>query len=243
MVAYLCPMDNEIWKPVVGWEGLYEVSSLGRVRSLPRKSATRRLGVRGKVLKPRKGQKGHLIVNLSVDRTTGGRSEKHFVHSLVLEAFVGPRPEGKICRHLLGNPDDNFPNVLAWGTHMENHEDAVRHGTFQRGEDRAQALLTEADVVQMREAAAAGAATKYLASRFGIAYRTANHIITGTKWRHAGGPIKKRRKDCYLSDTDVRDIRTLAASGRSLNSIGKQYGLPPNSIKKIRDRQYYAWVD
>lgn len=51
------------------------------------------------------------------------------VHQLVLEAFVGPRPEGMVTRHLNGDPSDNRLTNLAWGTHAENNADTVQHGT------------------------------------------------------------------------------------------------------------------
>ena len=56
-------------------------------------------------------------------------SHTRLVHRLVLEAFVGPRPEGMVARHLNGDPGDNRLENLAWGTQSENNYDKVRHGT------------------------------------------------------------------------------------------------------------------
>ena len=78
-------------------------------------------GMRGKILTPRVGASGHLRV--------WSRGRYHSVHVLVLETFYGPRPEGYVARHLDGNPGNNHPGNLAWGTFSENNHDSVRHGT------------------------------------------------------------------------------------------------------------------
>jgi len=59
------------------------------------------------------------------------RFRRHYVHQLVLETFVGPRPEGRQCRHLNGNSLDNRLENLSWGTASEDNYDRVRHGTHQ----------------------------------------------------------------------------------------------------------------
>lgn len=108
-------MAAEDWLLIPGYAS-YEVSSLGRVRSL----------LRGKprVLSQWSTPSGHMKVRV------GGRGEPgRYVHQLVLFAFAGPRPAGMVARHLNGDPTDNRPENLAWGTHSENNYDAVRHGT------------------------------------------------------------------------------------------------------------------
>lgn len=117
----------EEWRPVVGWPG-YEVSTRGRVRSVER-VVLRRNGtgqtIRGRVLKPATMKKsGHLQVSLSHD----GARRTYCVHTLVLEAFVGPRPESMEGLHGDGNPANNNIGNLKWGTPTENHLDRVLHG-------------------------------------------------------------------------------------------------------------------
>src|SRR5690606_33458839 len=102
--------------------GLYEVSDAGDVRSLPRPHT------RGKVLKPIRDKRGYLRVGLS----KCGQVRTRLVHHLVLEAFVGPRPEGQECRHLEGDPSDNRLRMIEWGTPRQNGLDQVRHGTHQQ---------------------------------------------------------------------------------------------------------------
>lgn len=120
---------NETWLPVVGYEGTYEVSDLGRVRSLDRDVVDKN-GVtkhwRGKVLSPglHNGYDGHLLVVLSIRN----RRKTRLVHQLVLEAFVGPRPDGLVSCHGVGGPRDNRPSNLRWDTIPNNNLDTVRDG-------------------------------------------------------------------------------------------------------------------
>lgn len=120
--------STERWLPVVGYEGFYEVSDEGRVRSL-RRSVPAKNGrmqvVPGGVLKQSKlGNTPYLKVALCRDRTQTTRS----VHSLVLEAFVGPRPEGMEACHGFGGQQDNRLVNLRWDTLSENNYDMVRMG-------------------------------------------------------------------------------------------------------------------
>lgn len=126
--------EAEEWRPVVGWEGLYEVSSHGRVRSLDRRTRTRnpqktRLH-RGRVMRlDYKNNLNHGRVRLQ--GPSGARSK--FIHRLVAEAFIGPQPEGKpFVLHWDDDPHNNAPGNLRWGTPMDNYNDAVRNGSKTR---------------------------------------------------------------------------------------------------------------
>lgn len=109
----------ETWNTIAGYEGDYEVSDRGRVRSLPGYNRA------GGFLKPRPTQDGHLRVDLS----RGNRAKSMYVHRLVLIAFVGPCPEGMEGCHFDGNPSNNVVSNLRWDTRSANILDAVRHGT------------------------------------------------------------------------------------------------------------------
>lgn len=120
-------MTEERWLPVVGYEGLYEVSDRGQVKSLERSVRCRegiRL-VRERILKPNTQRTGYRTVLLSVE----GRKKTRSIHQLVLEAFVGPRPARMVACHNDGVPDNNHLANLRWDTQSNNLFDAVRHGT------------------------------------------------------------------------------------------------------------------
>lgn len=116
-------MSAEEWRAIPGYEGIYEVSDLGRVRSLARIDAqgNRRSG---KVLSPDVRPSGHLRVTLSLD----GRTKRRWVHHLVLTEFVGPRPPDTEACHNDGNPANNTSSNLRWDTKSANALDRVRHG-------------------------------------------------------------------------------------------------------------------
>lgn len=117
---------TEQWRDIPGYEGRYQASNLGRIRSLDRRvpcahGATRLM--RGRVLKPAGSKYNrHLMVVL------GHGKNGSPVHQLVAHAFLGPRPEGQEVRHLDGNPLNNNVDNLAYGTRTENILDVMRIG-------------------------------------------------------------------------------------------------------------------
>jgi hypothetical protein len=118
----------EIWLPVVGYDGHYSVSDHGRVRSEPR-TLMRPNGSwvrhRGKILTQTPHYKsGHRSVTLRWD----GKPRTESVHRLVLEAFIGPCPEGMECCHWDDDPSNNHLSNLRWGTRSDNKYDLVRNG-------------------------------------------------------------------------------------------------------------------
>jgi hypothetical protein len=118
----------ETWRAIIGYEGLYEVSDLGRVRSLDRIIAQRdgrSCRYRGKVLRPQPATDGgYYKVRLS----NCGVGKTHYTHRLVLDAFIGAAPDGMECLHGNGDPADNRLANLRWGSSSDNQLDKVSHG-------------------------------------------------------------------------------------------------------------------
>lgn len=179
--------SGERWLPVPGFEGLYEVSDFGRVRSLDRivhpagrsdGQTTRR--IKGRVLKPGFNH-GRPVVNLC--SKSGGKHS--LVHQLVLHAFVGPCPDGQECRHLNDNRQDNRLINLAWGTRRENMADRKRNGLRKRGvrgEANNMSKLTEADVRLIRHLRSSGISFERIARRVGVSWQTVRRIVNGESW-------------------------------------------------------------
>lgn len=171
---------NEEWRPVGGYEGFYEVSDHGRVRSLPRAYTG------GRVLRSFPDRDGYLLVNLTAPQR--GR-RKARVHQLVAEVFERERPSpAHEVRHLNGVRWDNRAGNLLWGTTLENQHDRLRHGTTRVGEQHGRAKVTEA---QVREIRASTAGTTALARRYGVARGTIGFIRAGTTWRHVAAETGK----------------------------------------------------
>lgn len=118
---------DERWLPVVGFEESYEVSDRGNVRSFDRLRRNR-FGTALRRAAPLRqqphGKAGHLKVRLYRD----GKSTQKFVHIAVLEAFVGPRPEGHQGLHWDDDQQNNVLENLRWGTRSDNAKDRVRNG-------------------------------------------------------------------------------------------------------------------
>lgn len=118
--------DNpgEEWRPVVGYEGIYEVSNVGRVRSVPRVDAAGR--VRAPKIKAQTLSNGYPMVLLYKDR----KQRAARVHVLVAEAFLGPRPPGLVVNHIDHDKTNNQTENLEYVTQLENIQAAVRAGRF-----------------------------------------------------------------------------------------------------------------
>lgn len=128
----------EKWLPVVGYEGRYEVSDQGRVRSMARDGAPGARRSKTKVMGVSVHRQGYHVIGLSRD----GVRKFYLVHWLVLEAFVGPRPPGQDGLHENDVPGDNRLVNLRWGTAVENSADARRNGKLRLGYDHPRAKLT-----------------------------------------------------------------------------------------------------
>jgi NUMOD4 motif len=183
--AWRCSVPDptrETWLPVPGWEGLYEVSDLGRIRSLKRGTVS---GVRGGRILSQHLRRRYLAVLLS---RPGTRFTVN-VHRLVLAAFAGPCPQGQQTRHGRGGALDNRLVNLSYGTPAENMADKVRDGTVGHigpsGERNGNAKLTAAIVDECRSCRAAGVTIAALARLHGVDQSTMSVALAGKTWRRS----------------------------------------------------------
>jgi hypothetical protein len=155
--------DKEEWRGIPGYEGKYQASSLGRIRSVDH--YVTRL-VKGRVLRPRIRKEGYPIVTIS------GAGPKD-VHSLVALAFHGPRGEGQQVRHLDGDKQNAKAENLAYGTQADNERDKFRYGNKSR-------KLTTAEVKEIRKLTTEGSLTySAIARRYHVTETTVRHIVKG----------------------------------------------------------------
>jgi hypothetical protein len=172
---------DEIWKPVFGLEGLFSVSNLGRVRSEPRtceagRGRTRR--VPGRIRAPfTHKERGYLGLNLSVD----GVHKTYDVHTLVAEAFIGPRPDGMECAHNDGNRMNCAASNLRWATCVSNNADKRLHGTRQTGERHGLSKLTDAQVLAIRADTRLQAD---IAADYQVHPSAISRVKSGARWGH-----------------------------------------------------------
>ena len=179
MTAESDGIDNEVWKSIPGWEGLYEVSDLGRVRSVARivvRSNGVPNSVKARILKAGNCQSQRYF--LVVLYKTGHRGFSANVHDLVAQAFLGPKPEGMLIRHLNGNPADNRLTNLAYGTYQENALDMHDHGTMTF------AKMNPEMVVDARRRSSNGESYAFISRSMGINVSTVMAAVKMQNWKH-----------------------------------------------------------
>lgn len=167
--------QTERWLPVAGYEDYYEVSSLGRARALTywgRALARPRL-MRGEI-----DRCGYIRICLTKNR----KEQKRFLHSLVMEAFVGPCPPGLETCHDDGDSLNCRLSNLVYGTHSRNMQDRVRHGTSSRGEANGNVALTAASVLEIREALSRGVTGETLSEKYRVGRGTISRIKLRQTW-------------------------------------------------------------
>ncbi len=182
--------DPEEWRDIPGYEGHYQASSWGRLRSLERIEALPNGSTRkrnGRILKAKCGAR-YAMYSPSKDGVVRSISG----HRLIMLAFVGPPKIGEVVCHYDGNGHNNHIKNLRYGTVKDNEEDKVRHGTVARGESSGVAKLTDKEVLSMRKKRAAGAALGELSHRYGVGMDTVSLICRGRTWAHVGGPIAQQ---------------------------------------------------
>ncbi|WP_158808636.1 NUMOD4 motif-containing HNH endonuclease [Beijerinckia sp. L45] len=182
---------NEVWKEVVGFEGYYEVSDMGRVRSVTRlvTQFNPKIGRDvswtriGKIMKPRRSTSEGRLKYFGLTLWKDGKRVDRAVHTLVMQAFVGPRPDGCEIAHRSGDPTDNRLTELRYTTHIDNCNDRRAHGTEAIGERNPSAKLCEMDILMIR-CNAAGLTVRELAAQHKVSRSAIYAAQSGQSWSH-----------------------------------------------------------
>jgi hypothetical protein len=170
-------MSNEVWKDIAGYEGTYQVSNMGRVRSLDRiiKCANRDdMRKKGQIIRPYVDRNGYLLVLLTVQKV-----KTHLeVHRAVMNAFVGPLPPGHHTHHINDNRTDNRLENMVYLTK------SVHTSVTHRGENARCARLKEPQVLEIKKLLAAGVHFLDIAPLFGVHGNTIQDIKHNRTWKH-----------------------------------------------------------
>lgn len=162
---------KELWKDVEGYEGLYMISNLGRVKSLHGS---------GRILK----QSGTIYLHVSFNKN--GVQKGFLVHRLVGLAFI-PNPDGKPeINHKDGDKHNNSVDNLEWVTPQENQLHSIRTGLKEHGENAANNKLTAFEVAEIRKRYVPnkrGCGCRTLAKQYGVNSGTIWNIVNGKYWR------------------------------------------------------------
>lgn len=175
---------KEIWKDIKDFEGYYQVSSLGRVRSLTRTIVEKNTGksyiLQGKILKERHMPNGYIQACLCKK----SKYTYRYVHRLVAEAFISNPNNLKQVNHIDCVKTNNNISNLEWCNHFNNSQHAAKNGLFKRGENHHQTSLTDEQVKEIKKLLKKGLTQKKIADMFKVQKGVINTINTGKTWKH-----------------------------------------------------------
>lgn len=180
LVAALEGAGGEEWRAVVGYESLYQVSNLGRIKGRVRDRWSSRLH-EWRLLSPRPHGDGYLTVLLHKDR----RGTNAKIHALVAYAFIGPCPAGHEVNHIDTFKSHNWASNLEYVTHPENMRHAYAHGLIpdRTGERNANAKISDEQAEEIKRRSAAGETRKSVADSFGLTPGYVSKIALGRSRR------------------------------------------------------------
>ena len=174
---------DEIWKPIEGYENLYQVSSYGRVKSNDRTEICKNGLVRfreGKILKPHQNYNGYLWVSLCKN----DKRKKKKIHRLVAKAFIPNTNNKPQVNHIDGNKHNNNLKNLEWVTSKENMEHAVKKGLWEvpKGTKNPTNKLSNENVLDIRDLLNEGVTVKELAEKYSVHTSTIYRIKRDKAW-------------------------------------------------------------
>jgi hypothetical protein len=233
-------MDNEIWMPIPGYEGLYEASNQGQIRSLDRH------GVLGKGMGTRKGRilrqcnrQDYQVVGLCKN----GILKQFTVHRLVMLAFEGERPIGLEICHGDGDPRNNAKSNLRYDTKFANAADKVKHGTGNLADTNPRAQFTDEEVLEIYNRCQSGEPQLDIANDLGVSKVTINHIATGRSWNSVTNAKWKRRHQ-IITPVIVRRINELQAENKTLDEIAEILGISkPSAFRHSKGKSRLSRIE
>ena len=236
----------EQWRDVVGYEGRYQVSNMGRIKSVERDSqGAFKYKVSARIIKQ------NLSGNYSRVGLSGPQGIKtELVHRLVLGAFHGPCPEGCEVMHLDGNPFNNKESNLRYGSPSCNSAFKIDHGTVVRGEEVKTSKLTQKEVDDIREEYNESVSMSFLSKKYGVCAVTVFKILNNLIWcddnyipaTHTKKPL--RGEDSPLSkltQEEADEIRKIhGMGGVSAAFLSRKYGVSTVVIRRIINNKSYV---
>jgi hypothetical protein len=184
-------MYFEEWEPIKGYEGMYEISSFGRIKSLEKDVIINGGGIRKQptiIMKQQMDRKGYCYITLPILKKNNSkdRSKKYKIHRLVGFSFIKRKKGQNEINHRFGVKHDNRYHQLEWSTHQENVIDSYSKGMKigVRGERSHYAKLKEDDILMIRKLKNEGVSVKEIASRYATSVSYIYDICKRKTWKH-----------------------------------------------------------
>ncbi len=216
-------IEGEVWLPIKGFEGLYMISSLARVRSLPGRYFKGNRTKPDILLKPASNREGYLSVKLYKN----SMKTQKLIHRLVGDAFV-PNPDNKKeFNHKDLNKLNNLPSNLEPNTRQENVEHAKVNGAILRGEQCPRSILTEKQVLEIFYN---NGTIKEIAKKYSILTGMIRAVKSGQSWSWLTGKVFEK---CYVRLSTEQIIEIYNATGTH-DSIGRIFGVTREHVGRIK---------
>lgn len=164
----------EVWRPVVNYEDRYEVSSLGRVRSLYEHRFHQ-------ILNQRKNANGYWTVAFWRD---GKKIGTKLVSRLVAMAFLGPPKEGEIVLHGPLGKENNSVSNLSWGTYRQNILDRLRDGTAHSGSRHFKTKFNDGIAREIFDMYINGYSKRFIGEKFNMTHQNVHAVLIAKTWKH-----------------------------------------------------------
>lgn len=182
-------LEGEVWKDISGYEGLYQASNKGRIKSI---SSGGKRFKKEKILVPYLRERSNLKnrqnlqTHYQVRLSKNGEGKNYNVHHLIAETFIGPRPKGYHVRHGLGGPYDNSIENLSYGTRQDNENDKFEHRKVFRKKKLKKLSVEDVEKI-VKEYQDGGHTYNSLGEKFNVSPHTIGSIIRGESWSKITG--------------------------------------------------------
>lgn len=239
----------EKWKQIPGYEGVYEVSDRGRIKSVGRYKHPRKdrsaYWQNERILSQYKQKNGYMMVCLAKD----GTNRTFSVHRLVLRSFVGePEAKYEAC-HNNGKRDDNNLENLRWDTRVNNFKDRDWHGKTACGTKNGWAKL---DDEKVNKILADARPNRQIAKDYGVSSVTIDRIKSRLTWAHIKAdfvvPTDRNRRTGMVGQNNhsaklaPEKVKAILSDTRTNTQIAKDYGVSRTAVYLIKTRRKWAHV-
>ncbi len=247
---------EEIWKDVVGYEGLYKVSNLGRVKSIDRVvvnslGVPRRFYGKTMVLQSAKNT-GYAMVSLNKN----GVSTCKYVHGIVGEAFIYNPHNKPYINHKDFNRTNNLVSNLEWVTNGENVKHSYtrdRHrGSGLIGEDVGNSKITNEQSLLIKQYLENGKRPKWISEKLSIPKYALYKITQGLNWKHLEIKNERNNYRCHLTNSQIKMINELGDYNSRFSRtrkpfpsswVAKAFGVGSTTILKVWNGEYAGDYD